>query len=98
MEALILYRIRKSKVQTRIEIQETEKCHVHLICFDTEMADLFDDYLNEQRDIEVLYQFFDDRVVFFFVDGACKEKVKKLWLDFCDFDKKENPEFYPANS
>ncbi len=67
-----------SLMDTRFEISETKEHGVVLKINDAELADEFDDFVNEDCYVFSELKFESDRVYFYFGQAACTEKVRDL--------------------
>ncbi len=65
-------------MDTRFEISETKEHGVILIINDAELADEFDDFVNEDCYVFSELKFESDRVYFYFGQAGCIEKIRDL--------------------
>ena len=65
-------------MESLFDIKESEKYGVFLIIRDEEIADCFEDYINEQCYVFTDIKFCEDHVEFYFGQASCVEKVNYL--------------------
>lgn len=69
-------------MDTTFKISESKEYGIILTIFDTEQADEFDDYLNENCYVFSELSFKSDRVNFYFGQVSCVEAVRDLVMKF----------------
>jgi len=69
-------------MDTRFEITETKEYGVVLRIKDVDLADEFDDFINEEYYVFTELKFETACVYFYFGQAGCKEKVRDLVENF----------------
>ncbi len=75
-------------MESLFKVFEDRKYGILLSIDDTEIADEFDDFLNESCYVFVNVKFLDDRVDFYFGQAACIEKINNIIEKFLLKNKK----------